>query len=56
MSAVEDELMKHLNSCYVFEDTVGLTSEFDAFTFPCVEHKDYILTHGITFYKNTRMC
>lgn len=56
MSAIEDEFQKYYESLTVFDDIVeGLITKFETFTFPCAEHKDYIISYSIKYYISMRM-
>ncbi|CAI6355263.1 unnamed protein product [Macrosiphum euphorbiae] len=56
LSVVEDELMNHLGKTSVFEDTVeALITKCETFTFPCGEHKDFIIAYIMKYYINMRM-
>lgn len=56
MSAIEDEFQKYCENLTVFDDIVeGLITKFETFTFPCVEHKDYIISYSIKYYISMRM-
>ncbi|CAI6357476.1 unnamed protein product [Macrosiphum euphorbiae] len=56
LSVVEDELMNHLGKTSVYEDTVeALITKCETFTFPCGEHKDFIIASIIKYYINMRM-
>lgn len=56
MSAIEDEFQKYCENLTVFDDIVeGLITKFETFTFPWVEHKDYIISYSIKYYISMRM-
>uniref|UniRef100_A0A2S2QEJ6 Uncharacterized protein n=1 Tax=Sipha flava TaxID=143950 RepID=A0A2S2QEJ6_9HEMI len=56
LSVIEDELMNHISKTSVFEDTIeALITKCETFTFPCAEHKDFILAYIIKYYINMRM-
>jgi len=57
ISAIEDEFMKHVNSNTVIDDIIeGLITQYGSFTFPCIEHKDYIIiSFTIKYYINMRL-
>jgi len=51
ISAIEDEFMKHVNSNTVVDDIIdGLITQYGSFTFPCTEHKDYVISFTIKYY------
>ncbi|CAI6374504.1 unnamed protein product [Macrosiphum euphorbiae] len=56
ISAIEDEFMKHVNSNTVFYDIIdGLITQYGSFTFPCTEHKYYVISFTIKYYINMRL-
>ncbi|CAI6354330.1 unnamed protein product [Macrosiphum euphorbiae] len=54
----DDCRLKQFNceSVTVFDDILeGLITKLESFTFPCAEHKDYIISYSIKYYISMRM-